>query len=79
MKLGTPFSDTAVRVELFVKEDDVWFSEVPPRPHDTGLVTLATQTQTRFARMRGRFPACRSTSTSATSGPARSSMAAWMR
>ena len=36
-------------VELFVKGDDVWFSEVSPRPHDTGLVTLATQTQSEFA------------------------------
>ena len=30
-------------VELFVKGDEVWFSEVSPRPHDTGLVTLASQ------------------------------------
>jgi phosphoribosylglycinamide formyltransferase 2 len=36
-------------VELFVKGDDVWFSEVSPRPHDTGLVTLATQAQSEFA------------------------------
>jgi phosphoribosylglycinamide formyltransferase 2 len=36
-------------VELFIKGDDVWFSEVSPRPHDTGLVTLATQTQSEFA------------------------------
>ncbi|QSF55387.1 formate-dependent phosphoribosylglycinamide formyltransferase [Brevundimonas fontaquae] len=36
-------------VELFVKGDQVWFSEVSPRPHDTGLVTLASQTQTEFA------------------------------
>ena len=36
-------------VELFVKGDEVWFSEVSPRPHDTGLVTLATQTQSEFA------------------------------
>jgi phosphoribosylglycinamide formyltransferase 2 len=35
-------------VELFVKGDEVWFSEVSPRPHDTGLVTLATQTITDF-------------------------------
>ncbi|WP_420713727.1 formate-dependent phosphoribosylglycinamide formyltransferase [Acinetobacter sp. MD2(2019)] len=35
-------------VELFVKGDDVWFSEVSPRPHDTGLVTLATQFQSEF-------------------------------
>jgi phosphoribosylglycinamide formyltransferase 2 len=36
-------------VELFVKGDKVWFSEVSPRPHDTGLVTLATQTLSEFA------------------------------
>lgn len=36
-------------VELFVKDDQVWFSEVSPRPHDTGLVTLATQTMSEFA------------------------------
>lgn len=36
-------------VELFVKGDKVWFSEVSPRPHDTGLVTLATQTMSEFA------------------------------
>lgn len=36
-------------VELFVKGDTVWFSEVSPRPHDTGLVTLATQDQSEFA------------------------------
>jgi phosphoribosylglycinamide formyltransferase 2 len=36
-------------VELFVKGDEVWFSEVSPRPHDTGLVTLATQYQSEFA------------------------------
>ncbi len=36
-------------VELFVRGDQVWFSEVSPRPHDTGLVTLATQTQSEFA------------------------------
>ncbi|MBI5861833.1 MAG: formate-dependent phosphoribosylglycinamide formyltransferase [Rhodocyclales bacterium] len=35
-------------VELFVKDDDVWFSEVSPRPHDTGLVTLATQRLSEF-------------------------------
>ena len=35
-------------VELFVKGDDVWFSEVSPRPHDTGMVTMATQVQTQF-------------------------------
>ncbi|WP_028312929.1 formate-dependent phosphoribosylglycinamide formyltransferase [Derxia gummosa] len=35
-------------VELFVKGDAVWFSEVSPRPHDTGLVTLVTQWQNEF-------------------------------
>ncbi|HYD89346.1 MAG TPA: formate-dependent phosphoribosylglycinamide formyltransferase [Vitreimonas sp.] len=36
-------------VELFVQGDEVWFSEVSPRPHDTGLVTLASQHQSEFA------------------------------
>jgi len=36
-------------VELFVKGDQVWFSEVSPRPHDTGLVTLVSQFQSEFA------------------------------
>ncbi len=36
-------------VELFVKGDQVWFSEVSPRPHDTGLVTLASQDLSQFA------------------------------
>ena len=35
-------------VELFVKGEQVWFSEVSPRPHDTGLVTLCTQWQSEF-------------------------------
>jgi phosphoribosylglycinamide formyltransferase 2 len=35
-------------VDLFIKGDDVWFSEVSPRPHDTGLVTLCTQRQSEF-------------------------------
>jgi phosphoribosylglycinamide formyltransferase 2 len=35
-------------VELFVKNDDVWFSEVSPRPHDTGMVTMASQRQNEF-------------------------------
>ncbi|MEQ1591540.1 MAG: formate-dependent phosphoribosylglycinamide formyltransferase [Thiobacillaceae bacterium] len=35
-------------VELFVRGDDVWFSEVSPRPHDTGMVTLCTQRQNEF-------------------------------
>lgn len=36
-------------VELFVKGDDVWFSEVSPRPHDTGMVTLISQQLSEFA------------------------------
>ena len=35
-------------VELFVKGEMVWFSEVSPRPHDTGMVTMATQNQSEF-------------------------------
>lgn len=35
-------------VELFVKGDMVWFSEVSPRPHDTGMVTMASQRQSEF-------------------------------
>ncbi|WP_448254966.1 formate-dependent phosphoribosylglycinamide formyltransferase [Ottowia oryzae] len=35
-------------VELFVKGDKVWFSEVSPRPHDTGMVTMITQWQSEF-------------------------------
>jgi phosphoribosylglycinamide formyltransferase 2 len=35
-------------VELFVKGDMVWFSEVSPRPHDTGMVTMASQSQSEF-------------------------------
>ncbi|HRJ51832.1 MAG TPA: formate-dependent phosphoribosylglycinamide formyltransferase [Candidatus Thiothrix moscowensis] len=35
-------------VELFIKGDEVWFSEVSPRPHDTGMVTMATQFQNEF-------------------------------
>ena len=35
-------------VELFIKDDDVWFSEVSPRPHDTGMVTMVTQKQNEF-------------------------------
>ena len=35
-------------VELFVKGDAVWFSEVSPRPHDTGMVTMVTQWQNEF-------------------------------
>ena len=36
-------------VELFVRGDEVWFSEISPRPHDTGLVTLVSQYQSEFA------------------------------
>ena len=36
-------------VELFVKGDEVYFSEVSPRPHDTGMVTMITQSQSQFA------------------------------
>lgn len=36
-------------VELFIKGDQVWFSEVSPRPHDTGLVTLISQEVSEFA------------------------------
>ena len=35
-------------VELFVRGDDVWFSEVSPRPHDTGMVTMCSQKQSEF-------------------------------
>ena len=35
-------------VELFIKGDKVWFSEVSPRPHDTGMVTMTTQNQNEF-------------------------------
>ena len=36
-------------VELFIRGDEVYFSEVSPRPHDTGMVTLITQSQSEFA------------------------------
>ena len=35
-------------VELFVRDEEVWFSEVSPRPHDTGMVTMITQWQNEF-------------------------------
>jgi len=35
-------------VELFIKGDEVWFSEVSPRPHDTGMVTMCSQVQSEF-------------------------------
>jgi phosphoribosylglycinamide formyltransferase 2 len=45
---GEPAGLGLFGVELFVKGDRVWFSEVSPRPHDTGMVTLATQWQNEF-------------------------------
>ena len=45
---GKPSGLGLFGVELFVKGDQVWFSEVSPRPHDTGLVTLCTQWQSEF-------------------------------
>ena len=45
---GKPSGLGVFGVELFVKGDDVWFSEVSPRPHDTGMVTMTTQVQTQF-------------------------------
>lgn len=36
-------------VELFIRGDEVWFSEVSPRPHDTGMVTLISQDLSEFA------------------------------
>jgi len=45
---GKPSGLGLFGVELFVKGDQVWFSEVSPRPHDTGLVTLCTQHQSEF-------------------------------
>jgi phosphoribosylglycinamide formyltransferase 2 len=45
---GQPSGLGLFGVELFVKDDRVWFSEVSPRPHDTGLVTLSTQWQSEF-------------------------------
>ena len=36
-------------VEFFVKDEEVYFSELSPRPHDTGMVTLMTQSQSQFA------------------------------
>ncbi|MBX3654759.1 MAG: formate-dependent phosphoribosylglycinamide formyltransferase [Ramlibacter sp.] len=45
---GQPSGRGLFGVELFVKGDDVWFSEVSPRPHDTGMVTMITQWQNEF-------------------------------
>ncbi|HAK17088.1 MAG TPA: phosphoribosylglycinamide formyltransferase 2 [Acinetobacter junii] len=48
-KVTTALGDCGIfGVELFIKGDKVWFSEVSPRPHDTGLVTLASQFQSEF-------------------------------
>jgi phosphoribosylglycinamide formyltransferase 2 len=45
---GKPSGLGVFGVELFVKGDAVWFSEVSPRPHDTGMVTMITQWQSQF-------------------------------
>ena len=45
---GAPAGLGLFGVELFVKGEQVWFSEVSPRPHDTGMVTMATQWQNEF-------------------------------
>ena len=45
---GQPAGLGLFGVELFVKGDMVWFSEVSPRPHDTGMVTMITQWQNEF-------------------------------
>ena len=45
---GQPSGLGLYGVELFVKGDEVWFSEVSPRPHDTGMVTMCTQVQNEF-------------------------------
>ncbi|MDP2408004.1 MAG: formate-dependent phosphoribosylglycinamide formyltransferase [Hydrogenophaga sp.] len=45
---GQPSGLGLFGVELFVKGDQVWFSEVSPRPHDTGMVTMITQWQNEF-------------------------------
>ena len=49
LKITTELSGLGIfGVELFVKGDSVWFSEISPRPHDTGMVTMATQVQSEF-------------------------------
>ncbi len=45
---GEPAGLGLYGVELFVKGEQVWFSEVSPRPHDTGMVTMCTQWQNEF-------------------------------
>ena len=45
---GKPSGLGVFGIELFVKGDDVWFSEVSPRPHDTGMVTMASQRFSEF-------------------------------
>ena len=45
---GEPAGLGLFGVELFVKAEQVWFSEVSPRPHDTGMVTMITQWQNEF-------------------------------
>ena len=56
-------------VELFVAGDQVWFSEVSPRPHDTGMVTMITQAQNEF-ELHARCWACRWTPACASPAPA---------
>lgn len=49
LKIGSELGGLGLfGVELFVKNDRVWFSEVSPRPHDTGMVTMVTQRQNEF-------------------------------
>ena len=43
------FNDAIIGKEFFIKGDDVYFSEVSPRPHDTGMVTLISQDLSEFA------------------------------
>ena len=45
---GQPSGLGLFGVELFVKGEQVWFSEISPRPHDTGMVTMITQWQNEF-------------------------------
>ncbi len=45
---GKPAGLGLYGVELFVKGEEVWFSEVSPRPHDTGMVTMCSQWQNQF-------------------------------
>jgi len=66
-------------VELFVKGDQVWFSEVSPRPHDTGMVTMITQAQNEFELHAAPSWACLFPRRCAIRAPARSFTAASTR